>query len=107
MWEDGDGGGGQNRWLVSLCEMGGEVLASNTVAAAIRPEPDPVLVEILQTLKQQKALVESTLKQHQAKIADLAQRCLGWLVLGSPELGFEWNRPGLMLRVSLYVLNVG
>ena len=36
---------------------------SNTVAAAVRPEPNTVLVEILQTLKQQKALVEGTLKK--------------------------------------------
>ena len=69
------------------------------VAAAVLRKPDPVLVKILQTLKQQKALVESTLKQQQAQIADLAQKLAARLVLG-------WNRQGLMLMVSLYALNV-
>lgn len=92
-WEDGDGGGGQNRRLVSSCEMGGEVVESNTVAAAVRPEPDPVLVEILQTLKQQKALVESTLKQQQSQIADLAQKVSGLAGVGVTRTGGRMEPP--------------
>ena len=87
MWKDGDSGGGQNQWLLSLCKMGDGVLESNTFAVTVHPEPDPVLVEILQTLKQQTALVESILRQQQAQIADLAQKVSGLAGIGATRTG--------------------
>lgn len=90
-WEDGEPAGGQSRRVTNSCEMG--AVESNTIVGAALPEPDPLLVEILQTLKQQQVQVESTLKKQQAQIFDLAQKVSDLSGLGISWQGVRGDQP--------------
>ena len=92
-WDDGEPVGGHSRRGASSCEIGAGAVESNVVSAAALPEPDPLMVEILQTLKQQQVQIEGTLKQQQSQIFDLAQKVADLSVLGLSRGGARGEPP--------------